>query len=134
MYRRRYYGAVRRPSSVEPLYDEENAEWETDARPDELFADGMEAMRDGQAYEGVMRSELLHHLGNLMRQQLSEDEQSIVERYFGIGCEAHRPARIAEDFGLRERDVEAVVSEAVRKLRECDYAIYLYQYLHGKRI
>lgn len=90
--------------------------------------------RDSQAYNAVIRNELLHHINNLMRQQLTEDEQSVVERYFGIGCTAHRLSRIAEDLGVSESRVTAIVNESIRKLRECDYAIYLYQYMHGKRI
>jgi DNA-directed RNA polymerase sigma subunit (sigma70/sigma32) len=93
-----------------------------------------EEKRESQAYDRIMRNELLHHIDNLMRQQLTEREQSIVERYFGIGCTPHRPARIAEDFDITVCEVEDLVKAAIVKLRQCDYAIYLWQYLHGKKI
>lgn len=135
MYRRQYHRASRRTSSS-TLYDEENEEMALADMYDDLNRDNgiIDHERDSQAYNTVMRNELLHHIDNLMRQQLTEDEQSIVERYFGIGCTAHRPSRIAEDFGISVRKVNAIVNDSIRKLRECDYAIYLYQYLHGKRI
>lgn len=113
MYRRQYHRHSI-PAELSELWDEEKCE--------------------GQAYDRIMRNELLHHIDNLMRQQLTEHEQSIVERYFGIGCTPHRPARIAEDFDMTVREVEDLVKVAIVKLRQCDYAIYLWQYLHGKKI
>lgn len=135
MYRRQYHRTARRTSSVSTLYDEENEEITLADMYDGLDRSNgiIDHERDSQAYNTVMRNELLHHIDNLMRQQLTEDEQSIVERYFGIGCTAHRPSRIAEDFGISARKVTEIVNDSIRKLRECDYAIYLYQYLHGKR-
>lgn len=136
MYRRQYHRATRHQSTSAPLYDEENEEMALADMYDVLDRSNsiIDHERDSQAYNTVMRNELLHHIDNLMRQQLTEDEQSIVERYFGIGCVAHRPSRIAEDFGISVRKVTAIVNASIRKLRECNYAIYLYQYLHGKRI
>lgn len=136
MYRRQYHRTARRTSSVSTLYDEENEQMTLADMYDGLDRSNgiIDYERDSQAYKTVMRNELLHHIDNLMRQQLTEDEQSIVERYFGIGCTVHRPSRIAEDFGISVREVNAIVNNSIRKLRECDYAIYLYQYLHGKRI
>jgi DNA-directed RNA polymerase sigma subunit (sigma70/sigma32) len=137
MYRRQYHNVPDSSSTKSTLsYDEENEEMTlADMYDGPNRSTGIiDYERDNQAYNTVMRNELLHHIDNLMRQQLTEDEQSIVERYFGIGCIAHRPSHIAEDFGISTRKVTAIVNDAIRKLRECDYAIYLYQYLHGKRI
>lgn len=137
MYRRQYHKDSHFSSSKSTLlYDEENEQMAlADINEGLDRSNGIiDHESDSQAYNTVMRNELLHHINNLMRQQLTENEQSIVERYFGIGCTAHRPSRIAEDFGISERKVTAIVNNSIRKLRECDYAIYLYQYLHGKRI
>ena len=136
MYRRQFNRAIRRPSTSTSLYDEENEEMTLADMYDGLDRSNgiIDHERDSQAYNTVIRNELLHHIDNLMRQQLTEDEQSIVERYFGIGCTAHRPSRIAQDFGISVSKVSTIVNDSIRKLRECDYAIYLYQYLHGKRI
>lgn len=136
MYRQQYHKTTRHTPNPFTLYDEENEETDMADMYDSLSGDDgvIDHERDSQAYNTVMRNELLHHIDNMMRQQLTEDEQSIVERYFGIGCTAHRPARIAEDFGISVSRVDDIVNDAIRKLRQCDYAIYLYQYLHGKRI
>lgn len=118
------------------LFDEENELtqmqdlWENYDSEDGI----LDHDRDNQAYQTVIRNELLHHIDNMMNRLLEEDEESIVERYFGIGTEANKPARIAEDFGISQKRVLAIVETSVRKLRESDYAIYIYQYLHGKRI
>ncbi len=123
-------------TTLSALFDEENDSMQMDDLLEQYNQeDGIvDHERDSQAYQAVMKNELRHHIDNMIRQQLTENEQSIVERYFGIGCSAHKPSRIAEDLGIREREVLAIVDESVRKLRECDYAIYLYQYLHGKRL
>ncbi len=118
------------------IFDEENVFTQMQDQYDTyLSEDGIfDHEKDNQAYQTVIRNELLHHIDNMMSQLLSSKEKSITERYFGIGMEAHKPSRIAQDIGISEQQVVAVVENSVRKLRESDYAIYLYQYLHGKRI
>jgi DNA-directed RNA polymerase sigma subunit (sigma70/sigma32) len=136
MYRRQYQRHSITAETSE-LWDEENLSTQIDEFYDQPSAAGAPLPgheRESQAYDRIMRNELLHHIDNLMRQQLTEREQSIVERYFGIGCTPHRPVRIAEDFDMTVREVEDLVKVAIIKLRQCDYAIYLWQYLHGKKI
>lgn len=68
---------------------------------------------DTLAEEGTLTDDLASAIGIL-----SDREQAVVTRYYGIGTERHTMAEIAQQLGLKRERIRQIRNQAVRKLRK----------------
>lgn len=55
--------------------------------------------------------------------QLSDTEQKIITKLYGIGCEEHTPKKVAKELGISEREVKNIERNTLNKIKTMDVMV-----------
>lgn len=114
------------------LFDEENAGTQMQDIYESFDRNGSieDDLHENHLVMGAPKFEVTEKIDALLRESLSEDENIIVRRYFGLGCQPMTVEELAGSSRTSVPSMERILQEALQHIREHDKVLDLWQYLY----